>query len=57
MAKICDFCGRVPQKSFSRSHSNIATKRRQNINLQIIRIGGEKKKICTRCKKKMKNKK
>jgi len=57
MTKICDFCGRVPRTSFSRSHSNIATKRRQNINLQIIRIGGKKLKICTRCKKKMGNKK
>jgi len=53
MAKICDFCGRVPQTSFKRSHSNIATKRRQNINLQIIRTGGEKLRICTRCKKKL----
>ena len=49
MSKKCDICGREPQKSFSRSHSKIATKKRQFLNLQTKKIGGKKLKICTRC--------
>jgi ribosomal protein L28 len=33
----------------SRSHSNIATKRRQLVNLQPRTIGGQKVRLCTRC--------
>ena len=35
----------------SRSHSNIATKRRQFLNLQTKRVDGKKKKLCVRCLK------
>ncbi len=54
MAKRCDLCGRGPQTSISRSHSNVATKRRQYINLQTKNISGNKIKICTRCLKSLK---
>ena len=47
MSKVCSSCGRGSGKATSRSHSNIKTLRRQNINLQTV--GG--KKVCTKCKK------
>lgn len=46
-------CGRGALNSASRSHSNIKTKRRQNLNLQNKRINGSKVKICTKCLKTM----
>jgi len=36
---------------YTRSHSNIATKHRQRVNLQAKKIAGLKVKICTRCLK------
>lgn len=35
--------------SVSRSHSHIATKRRQNVNLQVRRVAGEKVLVCASC--------
>jgi large subunit ribosomal protein L28 len=49
MSKVCDICGRGPQSGNSRSHSNIATRRKFDINLQVKKIGGVKKRICTKC--------
>jgi ribosomal protein L28 len=49
MAKICDRCGRGALTANRRSHSNIATKRRQLVNLQTRRLGGQTLKLCTRC--------
>lgn len=49
MSRSCDVCGRGPLKGKSRSHSNIATNRRQNINLQNKTVDDEKVKICTSC--------
>ena len=40
MSRRCDICGRGPQTAISRSHSNVATKRRQCINLQTKNISG-----------------
>lgn len=54
MARICDNCGRTPNQAISRSHSNIATKRRQFVNLQVRRIAGKSMRVCTRCIKGMK---
>jgi ribosomal protein L28 len=51
MAKRCDICSRKSKKSYSRSHSNVATKRRQFLNLQIKTIDGKRVKICTKCLK------
>jgi large subunit ribosomal protein L28 len=56
MARRCSICGRGPQTSFSRSHSNVATKRRQYLNLQTKTISGKKIKICARCLKSLKKK-
>ena len=54
MAKRCDVCGRGSTKGMKRSHSNVKTLKRQNINLQPRKIEGEKKKICTSCLRTMK---
>ena len=49
MATHCDICQRGPQRSQTRSHSNIKTIRRQHLNLQKKTIDGVQKNICTRC--------
>ena len=49
MGKACDVCGRSSMKGAKRSHSNIKTLKRQNINLQSKKIEGGKIKICTKC--------
>ncbi len=49
MSRICDLCGRGPNQAVSRSHSNIATKRRQLVNLQTRTVAGARAKVCTRC--------
>lgn len=54
MAKVCAICGRGATKDASRSHSNIKTNKRQNINLQTRSIAGGKIKTCTKCIKTMK---
>lgn len=49
MAKTCDICGRGSMKGAQRSHSNIKTLKRQNINLQTKKVEGKKLKVCTKC--------
>jgi len=51
MARVCEKCGRGTIVGVSRSHSNIATKRRLYLNLQTKKINGQRIKICTRCLK------
>jgi ribosomal protein L28 len=53
MAKVCDLCGRGSTKDAARSHSNIKTIQRQNINLQSKKIDGKKLNVCTKCIKTM----
>lgn len=49
MSKVCDICGRGYLKGNARSHSNIATIKRQQLNLQTATIDGKKVKACTKC--------
>jgi ribosomal protein L28 len=49
MARVCDRCGRGSNRAISRSHSNIATKREQFVNLQARKVAGQRIKVCTRC--------
>ncbi|OIO51961.1 50S ribosomal protein L28 [Candidatus Uhrbacteria bacterium CG_4_10_14_0_8_um_filter_58_22] len=51
MARRCDACGRGSNRANNRSHSNVATKKEQNANLQPRRLAGMKVKVCTRCLK------
>lgn len=45
----CEICGKKNQSGNSRSHSNIATKRKFKVNLQSKKFEGKKIKVCTRC--------
>jgi ribosomal protein L28 len=49
MARLCQVCGRGAMNSYSRSHSNIATKKKQHINLQTLLIEGKRVKACSSC--------
>lgn len=49
MSRICDICGRGSLSGHSRSHSNIATKRRQHLNLQQTLYRGKRVKACANC--------
>lgn len=49
MAKVCQICQKSSKKSYSRSHSNIATKRRQHVNLQTALVDGKRVPACSRC--------
>ncbi len=53
MAKVCEVCGRGPQFGNRISHAHNVTKRRWNLNLQLVRavISGANKRIrvCTSC--------
>jgi len=53
MSRTCQICGRGTKASQTRSHSNIATKRKQFINVQTKTIDGKKIKICAKCIKTM----
>ncbi len=45
MSRICALTGKHAKIANSRSHSNIATRRRQNVNLQTVRINGRRVRI------------
>lgn len=53
MSKVCTVCGKKPGYGNNRSHSNRATRRRFNPNLQKIRILMDEKPtrayVCTKC--------
>ncbi|MDD5567377.1 MAG: L28 family ribosomal protein [Patescibacteria group bacterium] len=51
MARTCDICHRGSTVSISRSHSNIATRRKKFINLQTRSINGQRLTICSNCLK------
>ena len=48
MSRMCELTGKKHKVVNSRSHSNVATKRRQNVNLQTIRIDGRKFRVAAR---------
>jgi len=49
MARECEICGRGYLKGNIRSHSNIATIKRQKINLQTTVKDGKKVNACAKC--------
>ncbi|MFA6042107.1 MAG: 50S ribosomal protein L28 [Patescibacteria group bacterium] len=49
MARNCTICGKGSLKANSRSHSNIATIRRQHVNLQTLFLKGKRVMACTSC--------
>jgi ribosomal protein L28 len=54
MSRIDQLTGKRARIVNSRSHSNIATKRRQNVNLQSVRLGGVKVRVSARTLKTLK---
>lgn len=48
MSRIDQLTGKRANTANSRSHSNIATKRKQHVNLQTIRIDGQRIRVSTR---------
>jgi len=54
MSRIDQLTGRSANFGNSRSHSNIATRHRQNVNLQTVRLGGVKVRVSTRTLKTLK---
>lgn len=56
MTRACSICGRGPAVKITLSHSHIASKARQNINLQSKVVDGKRAKVCTTCIKKIKGK-
>ena len=48
MSRIDSLTGKRPNFGQSRSHSNIATKRRQLVNLQVIRLNGKRLRVSVR---------
>ncbi|MCC7356913.1 50S ribosomal protein L28 [Candidatus Uhrbacteria bacterium] len=54
MSRIDQLTGKRANFGQSRSHSNRATKRRQNVNLQTIRLAGTKVRVSTRTIKTLK---
>jgi len=56
MSRIDELTGKRANFGNSRSHSNIATKRRQNVNLQTVRINGKRLRISARTLKTIKRK-
>jgi large subunit ribosomal protein L28 len=49
MSKVCEICGRGAQSGHQVSHSNVKTLRKFSINLQVKKVGGQKKKVCSKC--------
>lgn len=49
MSRICELCSKTDKKATSRSHSNIATLRKQKVNLQNKFHLGRAMRICARC--------
>ncbi|MFA6184263.1 MAG: 50S ribosomal protein L28 [Parcubacteria group bacterium] len=49
MSRTCEICNRGTSTGHSRSHSNIATKRKFKVNIQQKKVEGQKIKVCTRC--------
>ncbi len=54
MSRIDQLTGRSANFGNSRSHSNIATKRRQNVNLQVVHLGGKRLRVSARTLKSIK---
>jgi len=49
MSKQCEICDRQYLKGNKRSHSKIATIKRQKVNLQSTIVDGKKVKACAKC--------
>lgn len=48
MSRICQLTGKSANFGQTRSHSNIASKHRQNVNLQTVSINGTRVRVAAR---------
>ncbi len=53
MSRVCDICGRGSQVGNKVSHSQVKTLRKYMINLQVKKVDGKSRKVCTKCIKTM----
>ena len=53
MSRSCELCGKKATRANSVSHSNRKVPRRQNPNLQLVKVGGKSIKICSTCRRTM----
>jgi large subunit ribosomal protein L28 len=53
MAQVCEICGKKPQFGNNVSHAHNITRRRWNVNLQVVRAkinsSTRRIRVCTRC--------
>jgi ribosomal protein L28 len=54
MSRICQLSGKCANTANNRSHSNVATKKTQDVNLQTRRINGVKVRLSSRALKALK---
>ncbi|MBD3281791.1 50S ribosomal protein L28 [Candidatus Uhrbacteria bacterium] len=54
MSRICELSGKRANTANIRSHSNVATKKTQGVNLQTRRINGTKLRLSSRALKALK---
>lgn len=51
MSRACHFCNKTAARANYVSHSNRKVPRRQNPNLQLMRIEGKSVKTCSSCRR------
>ena len=54
MSRSCQLCGKSSVRANHVSHSNVKVPRRQNPNLQLVKIGGLSAKVCSTCRRTLK---
>lgn len=56
MSRVCEKCSRGGLVVQWRSHSNVATRHKQQVNLQVKKIDGKRMRVCAKCIKSVKSK-
>jgi large subunit ribosomal protein L28 len=51
MARACEICGKQAAYGSNVSHSKVHTVRRFDANLQSVIVDGQKRLLCTRCRR------
>ncbi|MFA5061877.1 MAG: 50S ribosomal protein L28 [Patescibacteria group bacterium] len=51
MSRSCDLCGKSSARANNVSHSNRKVPRRQNPNLQLLKISGKSIRVCSTCRR------
>jgi len=51
MSRACHFCHKIAARANHVSHSNRKVPRRQNPNLQLIKVAGASVRACSNCRR------